>query len=191
MKFTMYDVAIIGGGPAGASAGIFTAKAGKKTLVLDEEDGMTQYAWVKNHYGVVDIDGPEMLDVGKEQLGNFGAEIVKTEVTDIVKQVNGFKLVTGNGEFEAKVVIFATGENIKLAEKIGVETKPATEPELNKIIAANSEGKTNIEGIWAAGAIAGVSPHTIITAGDGAKVAVNVISEMNGKRYLDHDAFSG
>ncbi len=48
-------------------------------------------------------------------------------------------------------------------------------------------GKTNIEGIWAAGTCAGVSVHTIITAGDGAKVAINLISELNGERYVDHD----
>ncbi|KYD34538.1 Thioredoxin reductase [Geobacillus stearothermophilus] len=41
--------------------------------------------------------------------------------------------------------------------------------------------------IWAAGTVAGVSVHTIITAGDGAKVAINVISELNGERYVDHD----
>jgi thioredoxin reductase (NADPH) len=187
----MYDVAIIGGGPAGASAAIFTAKASKKTVVLDEEDGMTQYAWVKNHYGVIDIDGPELLDVGKEQVTTLGAEIVKAEVTDIVQQSDSFKLLTSHGDFEAKSVIFATGEKIELALKIGLETKPATEPELNKVISVNPEGRTNIAGIWAAGAVAGVSPHTIITAGDGAKVAVNIISEMNGKRYIDHDAFSG
>ena len=44
-----------------------------------------------------------------------------------------------------------------------------------------------MDGIWAAGTVAGVSVHTIITAGDGAKVAVNVISEINGERYVDHD----
>jgi thioredoxin reductase (NADPH) len=187
----VYDIAIIGGGPAGASAAIFTAKAGKQTIVLDEDDGMTQYAWIKNHYGVADVEGPELLEVGKEQATTLGAKITKTQVTDIVKQQGGFKLVTSEGDFEAKVVIFATGEKISLAEKIGLEIKPASEPEMSKVITVNPEGRTNIAGIWAAGAIADVSPHTIVTSGDGAKVAINVISEMNGKRYIDHDAFSG
>jgi len=51
----------------------------------------------------------------------------------------------------------------------------------------DADGKTNIEGVWAAGTCAGVSMHTIITAGDGAKVAINIISELNGERYVDHD----
>ena len=74
-----------------------------------------------------------------------------------------------------------------LASKIGVEIKEGTEPRIPKVLKVDAEGKTNIEGIWAAGTCAGVSVHTIITAGDGAKVAINVISELNGERYVDHD----
>lgn len=42
----MYDIAIVGAGPAGASAAIFTAKAGKKTVVFDNDKGMTRRAWL-------------------------------------------------------------------------------------------------------------------------------------------------
>ncbi|MNG22594.1 hypothetical protein D3C84_1070950 [compost metagenome] len=51
----------------------------------------------------------------------------------------------------------------------------------------DAEGRTNVEGVWAAGAAAGVSVHTIVTAGDGAKAAINVISAINGECYVDHD----
>jgi thioredoxin reductase len=68
-----------------------------------------------------------------------------------------------------------------------LKTKPGTEPRIKTVLNVDAEGKTNVEGIWAAGTIAGVSVHTIITAGDGAKVAINVISELNGERYVDHD----
>ncbi|PWW20546.1 hypothetical protein DFO73_115125 [Cytobacillus oceanisediminis] len=68
-----------------------------------------------------------------------------------------------------------------------MKTKPGTEPRIKTVLNVDAEGKTNVEGIWAAGTIAGVSVHTIITAGDGAKVAINVISELNGERYVDHD----
>jgi thioredoxin reductase (NADPH) len=68
-----------------------------------------------------------------------------------------------------------------------VKTKPGTEPRIKTIIDVDENGRTNIDGIWAAGTVAGVSVHTIITAGDGAKVAINIISELNGERYVDHD----
>lgn len=68
-----------------------------------------------------------------------------------------------------------------------MKTKPGSEPRIKKIVDVDKIGKTNIDGIWAAGTCAGVSVHAIITAGDGAKVAINILSELNGERYVDHD----
>lgn len=61
------------------------------------------------------------------------------------------------------------------------------EPRIKKIIKADADGRTSMKNVWAAGTIAGTSVHTIITSGDGARTAVNIISEMNGERYVDHD----
>jgi thioredoxin reductase (NADPH) len=183
----MYDVVIIGAGPAGASAGIFTAKAGKKTLILDNDKSVTKRAWLENHYGAPSISGPDLVEAGKGQATKFGAEIVQSDATSIKKEANGLVVVTDNGEYEAKHVILATGMSVELGENSGVTTKPGTEPRIKAIYDVDQAGKTNIEGIWAAGTCAGVSMHTIITAGDGAKVAINIISELNGERYVDHD----
>ncbi|MFC5541947.1 FAD-dependent oxidoreductase [Ureibacillus suwonensis] len=183
----MYDVAIIGAGPAGGSAAIFTAKAGKKTVILDSDQGVTKRAMLYNHYGVKEITGPQLVKTGIEQAKHYGAELIEAKVTGISKTENGFKLQYENGEVEAKHVILATGFLTDLAESIGLNTKPGTEPRVKTIFDVDANGKTNVEGIWAAGTCAGVSVHTIITAGDGAKVAINVISELNGERYVDHD----
>jgi thioredoxin reductase len=184
----MYDIAIVGAGPAGASAALFAAKAGKKTLVFDNDKSITKRAWIENHYGVMEITGPDLVETGKKQAAKFGAEIINDTVVNIVKKDQGFVIETENkGQFEAKHVILATGVMTELAEKIGVETKAGTEPRIKTVIKVDESGKTNVDGIWAAGTCAGVSVHTIITAGDGAKVAINVISELNGERYVDHD----
>lgn len=183
----MYDVAIIGAGPAGGSAAIYTAKAGKKTVILDSNQSVTKRALIYNHYGVSEITGPDMVQVGIEQAKKFGAEYVEAKVTAIEKNSDGFIVKTESGEFEANYVILATGFLTDLAENSGLATKPGTEPRVKTIFDVDAQGKTNIDGIWACGTCAGVSVHTIITAGDGAKVAINVISEMNGERYVDHD----
>jgi thioredoxin reductase (NADPH) len=185
--FYMFDIAIIGAGPAGASAAIFTAKAGKKTLLIDSDKSMTKRAWVENHYGVQEVTGPDLVETGKQQATKQGAELVQNEVTNITKSEEGFVLETDGQEFKAKQVILASGVSVALAEKIGVKTKEGTEPRIKTVLDVDSEGKTNVEGIWAAGTCAGVSVHTIITAGDGAKVAINLLSELNGERYVDHD----
>ncbi|MCP8970430.1 FAD-dependent oxidoreductase [Ectobacillus ponti] len=187
----MYDVMIVGAGPAGASAALFTAKAGKKTLVIDSGKSLTKRAWVENHYGVKEITGPELLDLGKEQAAKFGAEIVQAQALDVSKTEEGFQVAYEGGTAAAKHVILATGLGLDLAEKLGVQTKPGTEPRIQTVIAADAEGKTNVDGVWAAGTVAGVSVHTIITAGHGAAVAINVISALNGARYVDHDVLKG
>lgn len=183
----MFDVVIIGAGPTGASAALFTAKAGKKTLVVDNDKSVTKRAWIENHYGVAEITGPDLVEIGKQQASKFGAEIVQATVSNISKTDSGFKVETDQETYEAKHVIVATGMSVDLAEKVGLQTKPGTEPRIKTILDVDNTGKTNIDGIWAAGTVAGVSMHTIITAGDGAKVAINVISEINGERYVDHD----
>jgi len=186
----MYDIAIIGAGPAGASAALFAAKAGKKTLIIDSDQSMTKRAWIENFYGVNEITGPDMINIGKEQAVKFGAKIATGKALNVVSNEGGatrFRIELENEYFEAEHVILATGALVDLADKIGVKTKPGTEPRIKTVIDADASGKTNIEGIWAAGTVAGVSVHAIITAGDGAKVAINVLSEINGERYVDHD----
>jgi len=189
---TMYDIVIIGGGPAGGSAAIFASKAGKKTLVIDNNKSVTKRAWLDNHYGTNGISGPDLVEAGKQQALKFGSEWIEETVTDVKSTNESLSIVTESGRtYEAKHVILATGMVVDLAEKIGVNVIPGTEPRIKSIIEVDHQGKTNKKGIWAAGTVAGVSMHTIITAGDGAKVAINIISELNGERYVDHDVIKG
>lgn len=183
----MYEIAIIGAGPAGGSAAIFTAKAGKKTVILDNDASITKRAWLENHYGVAEISGPDLVEIGLQQAKKFGANHIVTKVTGIEKSDQGFKIETENGPIKASNIILATGMLTTLAEEAGIATKDGTEPRTKKVYDVDVQGKTNVEGIWAAGAGAGVSVHTIITAGDGARVAINLLSELNGERYVDHD----
>lgn len=183
----MYDIVIIGAGPAGASAAIFAAKAGKKTLVIDHDKSVTKRAWIENHYGVMETTGPDLVETGKKQAAKFGAEFIQDAATKIEKGEQSLIVHTEAGSYEGKHVILATGMLADVAEASGITTKPGTEPRIKTILDVDAAGKTNVAGVWGAGTIAGVSMHTIITAGDGAKVAINVISELNGERYVDHD----
>lgn len=183
----VYDVAIVGAGPAGASAGIFTAKAGKKTIVFDDGKSVTKRALMKNYYAIPEITGPDMMAIGKDQVIALGGEVVEAQVTALERIDGGFRLIAGDRQVEAQHVILATGMGVALAETSGIQTKPGTEPRIKTIIEVDAQGRTNIPGVWAAGTVAGVSMHVVITAGDGAKVAINLISELNGERWVDHD----
>jgi thioredoxin reductase len=186
----MYDVAIVGGGPAGASAATFTARAGLQTVVIDADTGMTRRALINNHLGFPEgVKGPDLVDNGKLQAARAGAEIVDGKVVSLEKRSGeGFDLKTEDGKsFEAREVILTLGANAELARNAGVATREGTEPRIREIIDVDPQGRTNVQGIWAAGTIAGASVHTIITAGDGARVAINLISGTKGERHVDHD----
>jgi thioredoxin reductase (NADPH) len=185
----VYDLAIVGGGPAGASAATFAGHAGLQTVILDADKGMTRRAMLYNHLGFPDgIMGPELVDRGQEQATRAGAEWVKADVTSLERQDDGVVLTTEEGRtFEAREVLLTIGANLDLARQAGLEIRPGIEPHIREVIAVDAEGRSSVPGVWAAGTAAGVSVHTIITAGDGARVAVNIISGQKGERYVWHD----
>lgn len=189
----MAEVIVIGAGPAGASAALFLAKAGKETLVLDSGASMTKRAWMENHYGTHGISGPDMLKIGREQAEKFGAKFLEEKAINI--DANGektLKVKTESGRsFEAQHVILATGALTDLAQNIGLELKEGREPRIKTVVATDGNGRTSVPRIWAAGTVAGTSVHTIITSGDGAKVAIELISELKGERHVDHDVLKG
>jgi thioredoxin reductase len=183
------SVVIIGGGPAGASAAVFTARAGLATVVIDADKGMTRRAWIENHLGFPDgISGPDLVDAGRKQAENAGATWVEGSVEAIEGQEGAFTVRTAEGQtFSAGSVLLTTGTSAALAEAGGAATAEGTEPHIKQIVAVDAQGRSTVPGIWAAGVAGGVSVHTIITAGDGARVAINLLSAQRGQRYVDHD----
>ena len=127
--------------------------------------------------------------VDRIQAARAGAEVVEGKVVDLRKTSDdAFELRAEDGKsFDAKQVILTLGANAELARQAGIATKPGTEPRIREIVDVDREGRTSVPGVWAAGTIAGVSVHTIITAGDGARVAINLISQSKGERHVDHD----
>ncbi|MBE3576145.1 MAG: FAD-dependent oxidoreductase [Limnochordales bacterium] len=187
----MYDVAVIGAGAAGTSAAIFTARAGLRTLLVDAGESGLVKAALYNHLGYERVSGPEFLQLAKEQARAAGAEFVEARVTGLELSSSGdrvYSLKAENGqEFLARHVILCTGKSLDLARQAGLELTAGRERKYPEIIKVDSDGRTSLTGVWAAGAVAGASPHTIIVAGDGARVAINLLSELQGKRVVDHD----
>ncbi|MGN6693850.1 MAG: FAD-dependent oxidoreductase [Aquihabitans sp.] len=188
----MDRIVIIGGGPAGASAATFTARAGVDTVVVDADKGMTRRAWVANHLGFPDgVSGPELVDQGRAQAEAAGAAWVDGTAAAIDPSGDGLMVRLEDGqELVAANVVLATGASVALAEAAGIVTADGTEPRIKQIVVVDGEGRTSLPGVWAAGTAAGVSVHTIITAGDGARVAINLLSERKGERHVDHDVLS-
>jgi len=110
----MYDVVIIGRGPAGISASLYTSRAGLKTLVVGKNDSALRKAEkIDNYYGFSEtISGEMLLREGEKQALRFGVEIIEDEVISIEKDAV-FKLSTASNYYYSKAVLLATGQSRK------------------------------------------------------------------------------
>ena len=108
-----YDVIIIGGGPAGLTAGIYTTRLGLNTLLIEKllpggQAILTDL--IENYPGFPDtISGPQLMQNIQKQAVNFGLKIVSEEVKGITKKNNKHIVKTDQKEHEAFAVIIATG----------------------------------------------------------------------------------
>lgn len=111
----LYDVIIVGAGPAGISASLYTIRGNLKTLIIyKEKSALEKTPKIENYYGFKNgIKGEELYKIGIEQARNLGVEILEEEVTNIQMKIKEketlFNVQTLNNEFEAKAVILATG----------------------------------------------------------------------------------
>ncbi len=117
----LYDVIIIGSGPAGISASLYTKRAGLETLIVSKEIGtLDKVEKIENYYGTPNISGKEIQKIGEKQAKNLNIEIKSEEVMQIDYGRN-FIVKTLNYEYEAKTIIIATGSNRKVANIKGIK----------------------------------------------------------------------
>ena len=127
MKIMIYELAIIGGGPAGVSAGVYAARKKLKTIFLtyDFESQSSVSENIQNWIGTPSISGADFAKNLENHLEAYAGENleIKTGVkaTDIKKTENGFTIVTTEGEFEAKAVLIATGSTRRKLDAKGAD----------------------------------------------------------------------
>ncbi|MFB6227836.1 MAG: NAD(P)/FAD-dependent oxidoreductase [Halobacteriales archaeon] len=110
------DVAVVGGGPAGLTAALYTTRLGLDTLVLDRGGGRA--AMMTDTHNVIgvteDVTGNEFLGTAREQVEEYGGEVRRGFVDDVAPiepddPAAGFRLDTTEGDLHARRVVLATG----------------------------------------------------------------------------------
>jgi thioredoxin reductase len=178
----MSDVIVVVGGPAGLSAALFTAKNGLETRVFDTDETWMHKAHLFNYLGIESVDGSQFVADGREQIESFGADLHRNEaVTAVSSADGGFQVDTDDGDYRAPYVVLATGADRDLAEELGCAFD-------GDVVDVDVTMETSVDDAYATGAMVRDQEwQAVISAGDGAAAALNVLSKEKGEHFHDFD----
>jgi thioredoxin reductase (NADPH) len=177
------DVVIVGDGPGGLSAALFLAKNGLSVVVYGQDKTAMHWAQVRNYLGVPEIHGTEFQKRARQQVTEFGARIEDHQVASVTRTESGFAVQLDNGEsVSARYVILSEGKAPKLARELGVAFDGAR-------VVTGENAQTSVPGAYAVGRSARPGrSQAIISAGDGAVAALDILSREKGQDFADWDS---
>lgn len=186
-----FDVVVVGGGVAGLSAAIFTARHDLQTLVIDAGDSiLRRNAHIENYPGFPNGVNPRLLlEMMRDQAENAGCHHRTGTVTQIDKSTNSFQITTEDtGSYCSDYVIAATKNTTEyLAELEGVGIIDRGK----RFIDTDDRGRTGVDGLYAAGRLAEKPHQAVVNAGHGAEVAVTILEDDERPFYHDWVAPEG
>jgi len=179
----MPTVAIVGGGPAGLSAALFTAKNGLDTVLFDTDDTWLHNAHLFNYLGIDSRDGTQFLQDARDQVDSFGADRHQGEaVTNLDTAEDGFTVETDASDYAADYLVLATGATRDLAEDLGCAVTD------EDVVDVDVTMETSVADVYATGAMVRAEEwQAIISAGDGAAAALNILTKERGEHFHDFD----
>jgi thioredoxin reductase len=185
------EVVVIGGGVAGLSAAVFTARHGLDTLVADSgESILRRNAHLENFPGFpAGVNGRQLLDLLEEQADEAGCEQVTATVARVEETDEGFAVVTDAGDrYRTEYVVAATKNAVGYLEDVGgvgiIDRGKA-------FVDTDERGRTGVDGLYAAGRLAEKPHQAAICAGHGAEVGVTILEDDDRPFYHDWVAPEG
>jgi thioredoxin reductase (NADPH) len=189
------DVLVIGGGVAGLTASIFTARAGLETLVCTHgESILRRNAHLENVPGFpLGINSRTFLDLTREQAEVNGVSFREGRVVRVDEAESGFvvRAEDGDGEFDVRAeFVLATSwsdsDYLSHLDDVGLTKRGS-----KTYVDIDDFGRTGVPGLYAAGRIAGKPHQTVVSAGHGAEVALTLIDDSDVPFYHDWVAPEG
>jgi thioredoxin reductase len=191
MDVTAPAVTIIGAGPAGLTAGIYTARAGLDTELLQGgESILNRNAHLENVPGFpAGVNARRFLALTREQAERNDCRIREATVTAVRQTDEEFVVETDEGTSRSDYVICASWADTAYLD--GIEGVGITARGSKEYIDVDEYGATGVDGLYAAGRIAGEPHQTVVAAGHGAKVGLSVIHDSEVPFYHDWVAPEG
>ena len=179
-------MAIAGGGVAGLSSAIFLARAGISVALFDQaESSLYRVSKIRNYLGFPDgVGGPDLLTLGKAQAAQAGAKVFDEGINSVARtDGDGFEVRTSARTLRGTRFILASNKRTDLAAALGIPLGGHG----GRFVSVDADGQTAVPGAYAVGRITGLPSQAIISAGDGARVAIAIIQTIRGSYYVDHD----
>jgi thioredoxin reductase len=177
------DVVIVGGGPAGLSAALFTAKNGLSTTIFDTDDTAMHSARLLNYLGLENVAGSEFMEIGRRQVDDHGADRHQGEaVTDVKRMDGGFRVTTDEGDYDAPYAVLASGYPCDLAADLGCDHGHLD------TVTVDADCETTVENAYAVGeAVRMPKIQVAISVGHGAAAAIDILSKEQNEPFHDYD----
>lgn len=180
----MTHVVVAGDGPGGLSAALFLAKNGLEVTVVGKDETAMHYALLYNYLGIPKIMGSDFQKIAREQVSGFGAKFVTNHVAEVTSENGGFtlSLEEDGPSLTADYVILAEGRGRAIAKALEL-------PGDSSGVTVDRNGQTTIDKLYAIGRMTRVNgSQAIISAGEGAAAALDILSREAGKTVNDWDS---
>lgn len=180
-------VAVIGGGAAGLTAALFLARAGLGVELFDQDRSILKRARLCNLPGHDELEGRELLEQLRGKLSGHDVAHHALKVDDVVPETGGFRIVSAAGDRSVSFVVLATGQGTVKLASLPLETAEPRQPFVKVNVVTDRWGATSVPGVYACGVVAGWPSQAVVCAGSGANVAIEIVSQVTGSFWVDHD----
>jgi thioredoxin reductase len=185
-----HDVLVVGSGVAGLTAAVYLARAGLDALVVDAgRSKLARNAHLENVPGFpAGVNARLFLDLLESQAGRAGAVFADDRVTAVERDGDGFVVTGETGEYRVDRVIAASWSDCSYLDGLDATVEDRGS---KRFVTVDDGGRTGVDGLCAAGRLAGTLHQAVVAAGHGAEVAVALLCDADVPFYNDWVAPDG
>jgi len=180
----MPDVIVIGDGPGGLSAALFLAKNKMDVVIYGQDTTAMNYALLKNYLGIAEMLGSDFQKIARAQVEAVGGRIRTDRVQTVAAGNDGrWNVVLQSGDTATcRYLILSEGKAPRLAQQLGLVFDEATG------IPTDKNARTRLDTVYVVGRSARPGrSQAVISAGDGAAAAIDILSREKNESFLDWD----